>query len=393
MLHHRILQIGFHMTFPTLPDRKPTYSYKWEKYKGKDIIPLWVADTEFACAPEILNALHERVSHGVLGYTLPAQHESANQAVVQWCKKQYGWTIEQDWIVWTPGVVPAFNTMAKAFGQTTKSASKGRILIQEPNYPPLRATPALNHCEPVSIKTIEIDGRWTLDFNQLEQEAAHPDTHLFILCNPMNPVGSVLTLTELNTIGEICHKHGVFLCSDEIHCDLILNGALKHTPASSIPVLAENSVTLMAASKTFNIAGLGTSFAIIPNTQLRAKFNRAAMGIVPWANVLGLVATEAAFTQCDDWLVQQKTYLQKNRAIVVEGINAIEGLKLIAPDATFLAWVDASGLNVENPLDWCESKGVGPSGGADFGWNQYIRINFGCSTELLNEALTRLSNC
>lgn len=379
------------MIFPTLPDRKPTYSYKWEKYKGTDIIPLWVADTEFACASEILNALHERVSHGVLGYTLPAQHESANQAVVQWCKKQYGWTIKQDWIVWTPGVVPAFNVVAKAFGQGAKSASKGRILIQEPNYPPLRAVPSLNNCERVSIQTVELHGRWTLDFDQLEQEAAHPDAHLFILCNPMNPVGSVLTQEELDTVAAICNKHGVVLCSDEIHCDLILNDSLKHIPASSVPALAENSVTLMAASKTFNIAGLGTSFAVIPNTKIRATFNKSAMGIVPWANVLGLVATEAAFTLCDEWLTQQIRYLQKNKAIVVEGINRIEGLKLMAPDATFLAWVDATGLGVDNPLHWCESKGVGPSGGADFGWQQYFRINFGCSTELLCEALERMA--
>lgn len=374
-------------TFPNLPYRKPTFCFKWEKYSGQDILPMWVADTEFACAEPILSALKQRVDHGVLGYTLPAQYAPANEAVVNWLATQYNWTIEADWIVWTPGVVPAFNVACKAYGGL---AGKGRVLVQEPNYPPLRMAAELNGLESIRINTLEQDGRLNLDWEQLEREAAHPDTHLFLLCNPMNPVGTVLTAAELDKIAQICARHNVFVCSDEIHCDLILNPDLPHLPASKQPNMVDNSVTLMAASKTFNIAGLGTSFAIIPNPKNRKKFTQAAMGIVPWANIMGLVATEVAFTQCSDWYQAQLTYLRENRRIVETELNEIAGLRVMPSDATFLAWIDATGLDVKNVQSWCESRGVGPSPGADFGWSNYFRLNFGCGRDMLKEALTRL---
>ena len=188
--------------FPNLPDRKPTYSYKWEKYKGQDMLPLWVADTEFGCAQPILDGLKSRVDHGILGYTLPSQYTPANEAIVSWCDRQYGWSIDADWIVWTPGVVPAFNVASKAFGA-------GRILIQEPNYPPLRAAPGINDSQRIAIQTVIENGRWTLDFEQLEKEASHPDCNLMILCNPMNPVGSVMTQNELDRIAQICSQYNV----------------------------------------------------------------------------------------------------------------------------------------------------------------------------------------
>ncbi|GAB3026474.1 MalY/PatB family protein [Bowmanella dokdonensis] len=373
------------MDFNQIVDRRGTFSFKWNKYRGRDVLPMWVADTEFKCAQPILDALQERISHGVLGYTLPAQYEPGKQAIIHWLNQQHGWQIEEDWIVWTPGVVPAFNVACKAICEPGD-----KVLVQVPNYPPLLAAPGLNQLERVDIQTLERQGRWTLDFDALEKEAADPRARLLILCNPMNPVGSVLTAQELERIALICQQHDLILCSDEIHCDLILDEEARHLPAGSIESLNDTSITLMAASKTFNIAGLGASFAIIPDAGLRVRFSRAATGIVPWVNVLGLIATEAAFTQCDDWYQGQLDYLRGNRDLLMEEINKIDGLRLLEPQATYLAWVDATALGVDDPQAWCEARGLGPSPGADFGAKSFFRINFGCPRDYLREAVKRL---
>ena len=378
--------------FDKTPSRDDTFSFKWQKYKGKDIIPAWVADTEFRCAQPILEAISSYAEHGNMGYVLPAHHQGAIDAVIRWLKVKHQWEIKPEWLVWTPGVVPAFNVACKAYCEPGD-----KVLIQTPNYPPLLAAPRLNGLERVDIGTVKASDRndnerYTLDFDALEKEAADPKCKLFILCNPMNPVGSVLTQAELDRIAEICNANNVKLCSDEIHCDLILEDGKQHIPAGREKNLAENSVTLMAASKTFNIAGLGTSFAIIPNRQLRQAFTNAAAGIVPWVTVLGLAATEAAFTRCDDWHQQQIDYLRENRDMVFNTINSIDGLKMLKADATFLAWIDASGLGVENVQEWAEEKGVGPSPGVDFHKADHFRINFGCSKAMLQEILQRLAS-
>lgn len=376
--------------FDDTPSRKETFSFKWQKYNGKDIIPAWVADTEFRCAEPILNAISRHVEHGNLGYILPAQQTDAVNAVVRWLADKHDWQIKPEWLVWTPGVVPAFNVACKAYCEPGD-----KVLIQTPNYPPLLAAPKINDLERVDIGTV-IDNsdsenpRYTIDFEALESHAADPKCKLFIVCNPMNPVGSVLTQYEIDRIATICNQHNVRLCSDEIHCDLILEPGKTHIPAGRVSELENNSVTLMAASKTFNVAGLGTSFAVIPDAGLRRQFTQAAAGIMPWVTVLGLAATQAAFTECDDWHQAQLAYLKENRDRVFEAVNSIEGLSMIKPDATFLAWVDASGLKVDNVLTWAEQKGVGPSPGADFHQADHFRINYGCSKQMLEDILARL---
>jgi cystathionine beta-lyase len=372
------------VSFDNTPNRQSTFAFKWEKYKGKDILPAWVADTEFTCAQPITDAIHKRVDHGVLGYTLPAQYEPAIKAIQSWCLSQYNWQIEANWIVWTPGVVPAFNMACKAFCKPGDA-----VMVQTPNYPPLLAAPKINDMQQVCIPSLLENERWVLDLQALEKHAARPECKLFIMCNPMNPMGSVLSKEELSRVADICNRHSVVLCSDEIHCDLILEDK-PHIPASSIDAIADNSVTLMAASKTFNVAGLGTSFAIIPDPQVRAKFSKAGMGIVPWVTILGLVATEAAFTLCHDWHKQELAYLKANRDYLVDEINKIPGLHAQKPDATYLLWIDASGLGVNDTQAWCEAKGVGPSPGRDFGQKDFFRINYGCSREFLEQIVARL---
>lgn len=373
------------MLFDQIIDRKDTYSFKWEKYKGKDILPMWVADTEFRCAQPILDAIKAQTEHGLLGYHLPAQYAPANEAVIRWLKERHNWNIKADWIVWTPGVVPAFNVACKAFCEAGDS-----VIVQTPNYPPLLAAPKLNGLHRADVSTVEVDGRWALDFAQLQAQAERPECKMFILCNPMNPVGSVLTEAELARVRDICLQNDVVLCSDEIHCDLILDQDARHLPAGNFPGLENHSITLMAASKTFNIAGLGTSFAIIPDASIRKQFSAAAQGIVPWVNILGLVATTAAFTQCDDWYAALIEYLRDNRRFMLREINAIDGLELLAPEATFLAWINGEGLNTSSPQSYFEEKGVGPSPGIDFGDRHFIRVNFGCPKAYLEQMLTRL---
>lgn len=373
------------MQFDKIIDRTPSYALKWAKYKDSDILPMWIADTEFRCAEPILDALKARTEHGLMGYTLPADHVGANQAVVDWLARQYDWHISADSIVWTPGVVPAFNVACKALCQPGD-----KVLIQTPNYPPLIAAPKLNNLVKVDIGTVEIDGRWAIDLDELEKQAADPKCKLFIVCNPMNPVGSVLTEQELQRIADICLSNNVMLCSDEIHCDIILDEKAKHIPAGKLPDFKGQAITLMAASKTFNVAGLGTSFAIIEDPATRQKFNSAARGLVPWVTVLGLTATQAAFTECDDWHQELLRYLRGNRDYLVAEIAKINGLKLLAPQATFLAWIDASGLGVENPQKHFEDLGVGPSPGVDFGDKNFIRINFGCPRSQLEQAVARI---
>lgn len=373
------------MQFDQIIDRKSTYSLKWEKYKGKDILPLWVADTEFRCPAPILDAIKTRTDHGLLGYTHPSQYQPGNDAIVRWLADKHDWSIKPEWIVWMPGVVPAFNVACKAYCQPGD-----QVIVQTPNYPPLLAAPGLNQMEKVEVGTVEVEGRWIIDFEALEQAAANPKAKLLILCNPMNPVGTVLTESELQQISAICARHNVVFCSDEIHCDLILDEDAKHIPAGKLSDLEANSVTLMAASKTFNIAGLGAAFAIIPEAKLRRQFSQAAQGIVPWVQVLGLIATEAAFTLCDDWHQSLLTYLRANRDYLVAHINQIDGLKFLPPQATFLAWIDASGLGVPLPQAYFEDKGIGPSPGADFGDKQFVRVNFGCPKSYLEQAIHRL---
>jgi cystathionine beta-lyase len=374
------------MQFDQIIDRKPSNAFKWEKYKGKEILPMWIADTEFKCAQPILDALHARTEHGLMGYTLPAHHTAANQSVVDWLARQYGWEISTDWIVWTPGVVPAFNVACKAYCQPGD-----KVMIQTPNYPPLLAAPKINGLERVDIGTVNVDGRWTIDFAELEKQAADPACKLFIVCNPMNPVGSVFSPEELQKVTDICVNNDVMLCSDEIHCDLILDEDASHLPAGQIPEFNGKVVTLMAASKTFNVAGLGTSFAIIEDPKTRLAFNTAAKGIMPWVTVLGLEATLAAYTQCDQWHQELIQYLRANLDYLAAEIEKIDGLELVRPQATFLAWIDASGLGVDNPQKYFEDKGVGPSPGADFGDKNFVRINFGCPRSQLEQAIKLLT--
>ncbi len=371
--------------FDAVVDRRDRCSYKWNRYRGRDVLPLWVADTDFAAPPPVLEALRGYLDHGVLGYVHPDEYEPGREAVRGWLARRHGWEVEPEWIVWVPGVAPAFHAACRAWAKPGEA-----VLLQTPNYPPLLAAPAHHGLTRFEVPTVCVGGRWTLDFEALERLAADPRCTLYIQCNPMNPCGTVLTRAEVERTAEICRRHGVMLCSDEIHADLVLDPGARHVPAGALPEVGRGTATFMAPSKTFNVAGLGAAFAIIPDPELRRRFGRAAAGLVPWVNLLGLVATEAALTRCDPWLAELLAYLRGNRDRLCGAIAAVPGLAVVPPPATFLAWVDARGLGVEDVQGAFEAVGLGPSPGRDFGAPGYARFNFGCPQSTVEEAVRRL---
>ncbi|MHB8763291.1 MAG: MalY/PatB family protein [Deferrisomatales bacterium] len=371
--------------FDAVLDRRDHHSFKWNRYRGRDVVPLWVADMDFPSPPAVLDALRAYLDHGVLGYVLPDEYGPGREAVVGWLARRHGWAVEPEWVVWVPGVVPGFNAACRAYCRPGD-----RVLVQVPNYPPMLAAPGLHGLERVDVPTALAGGRWTLDLEALEGLAADPRCTLYLQCNPMNPCGTVLTRAELERTAEICTRHGVLLCSDEIHCDLILDPDARHLPAGCLPGVGPRAVTLMAASKTFNIAGLGAAFAVIPDPELRRRFRHALAGLVPWVNLLGLVATEAALTRCDGWHAELLAYLRANRDRLCAAVNRLPGLSVAPPQATFLAWVDARGLGAADVQPAFEAAGLGPSPGRDFGAPGFARFNFGCPRSVLDEAIGRL---
>ena len=364
-------------------DRRQTSSQKWERYRDRDVLPMWVADTDFRSPEPIIQALQQRVDHGVFGYTqTPVE---LNTVMVERLQRLYGWQIEADWLVWLPGLVCGLHLACRAVG-----LSGSGVLSPRPIYPPFMTAPRLSDRTLISVPMHQQNSRWLIDFEALEQTVT-PDCELLLFCNPHNPGGSVYRREELERLAEICQHHDLILCSDEIHCDLLLEPGTQHIPIASLNKAAEqSSITLMAPSKTFNIAGLGCSLAIIPDPQLRQRFRRVRRGIVPDVNLLGYSATLAAFRDCDDWNARQCNYLRGNRDYLLEQINAIEGLRLDPFEATYLAWIDVSALQLDNPPEFFETAGVGMSPGADFGDDRFMRLNFGCSRSLLEQAVGRI---
>ena len=372
--------------FDKVIDRDPKYSFKWNRYRGQDVIPCWVADMDFAAPPSVQHALQDFNQQGVLGYLKPEEFDEGAEAIVNWLEYRHGFRVPQEWIVWMPGVVPGFNISCRAFSE----AGQG-LIVQTPNYPPILHAHKNHLLEHYPVPVIQTNEGPDLDYEQLERAAAQDNCRVMILCNPMNPNGKVLSPERLQYIASICEENNVILISDEIHCDLILDPAVRHTPAYSIEGLQERSVTLMSAAKTFNIAGLGVSFGIIPSPKLRRLYLRAANGLSPWANVLGLVATAAAFNGARQWREELISYLRTNRDFLHQSVNNVPGLSFDKSEATFLAWLDARGLGLENPQAWFEGRGVGPSPGSDFAAPGFARINFACPMEQLEQIAHRLT--
>lgn len=364
-------------------DRKSENALKWLLYP-EDVIPMWIADSDYPAAPAIHARLSNYAKSAVLGYQLAEHTSELNQAAIHWLNKQYGWQIEPEWLVWVPGVMVAVNACVSVFGND-------KIAVQTPNYPPILNLGRSHNCDCVAIPTIGSMPHWQLDLNHLEKELKSRVGGLLVITNPMNPCGVVYTRDELETIAELCRKYDVTLCSDEVHSDLILDGS-QHIPIGSIESVTERSITIMSASKTFNIAGLATAFAVIPNESIRRRFYRHTVKQQFWVNPFGMQGHIAAYRESDEWYEAQLHHLRKNQHILKEAIDEIEGLSYQPSSATYLAWIDATELVTENPHRYFLERKVGLSDGADFGKERYLRLNFACPTNMLIDALDKMAS-
>lgn len=364
-------------------DRRGTDSAKWRKYHGRDIIPMWVADMDFRSPPQVVQALNRRVEHGVFGYGAPGQ--GLTDAVLAYLQRAFKWAVDAKWIVWLPGLVTGLNIACRSAGN-----EEDAVLTTVPIYPPFLTAPKFSRRQLKTTRLKLVNGLWQMDFADFEN-CMDAQTRLFMLCNPHNPSGRVFTEKELIQVAQICLKHHMVICSDEIHCDLVLAPHCRHIPIASLsPEIANRTITLMAPSKTYNIPGLSCSYAVIPNDALRRRFKRTMSGIVPHVNVLGMAAAQAAYENGQPWLDELIVYLRTNRDLVYQTINRIKGLKMGEVEATYLAWIDTQNFRVKNPARWFEETGVGLSDGKDFDGPGFVRLNFGCSRKLLHQALKRI---
>jgi cystathionine beta-lyase len=376
--------------FDAVVERAGSDSMKWAKYAGRDpdVIPLWVADMDFAAPPAVVEALRRRVDHGVFGYNQPTA--SQIDAVTGYLERHFDWRIDPAWIVWLPGLVSGLNIACRAVG----NAGDG-VFTATPIYPPFLSAPEYSGRHVASAPLVRDSAGWLWDFPTVDAVLRTSRAKLFLLCHPHNPTGRAWNEDELWQIALLAEKHDLVVCSDEIHNGLILSPYHRHRPFAMLsPESAARTITLMAPSKTFNIPGLGCAFAIIADDRLRQKFRHAMHGIVPHANALGMVATEAALSRCDEWHAALLDYLRDNSRAVERAVAGLPGLDMRPVEATYLAWIDAREFaadhGIENPARWFEQHGLGLSDGAEFGAPGFVRLNFGTRRALLDEALARL---
>lgn len=371
--------------FDRVLDLRASDSRKWNAYPA-DVLPLWIADMDFPSPPAVVAALQQRVAQGVFSYGVK-QPAGAIAAVIAHCARHYGWKIEPEWIVWLPGLVTGLNVAAAAIGE-----DGDEVLCCTPVYPPFLGAPKHQRRRIVTAPLARCGTRWEMDFDALEK-AVTPRTRQFFLCHPHNPVGRAFIRTELERLAAFCAKHNLVVTSDEIHCDLILD-PVAHIPFATLsPAVAARTVTLMAPSKTYNVPGLGCSFAIIPDAELRKRFGPPHGGMVPEVNLLGFVACEAAFREGEAWRQQLLAYLRGNRDFVQDFVaRELPGITTTHVEATYLAWLDVSALKLEDPAKFFQQHGVALSDGTPFGApkGHFVRLNFACPRATLTEALARL---
>lgn len=366
-------------------DRRHSDSVKWHKYGDRDVLPMWVADTDFRSPDCIISALQQRVEHGVFGYGDEAPAELID-TVIERCASRYGWQVEPDWLVFLPGIVSGLNLCVRAYTGEGEST-----VAPTPIYPPFRQAARLAQRDQLQLPLRLQQGRWVMEISDTASQLSGKEK-LLMLCNPQNPGGTVYRRAELEAQLAFARRHDLIVCSDEIHCDLILEPGLQHIPFATLSEdAAQRSVTLMSPSKSFNIAGLGASLAIIPNRALRQRFKQVRKGIVPHVDILALVAANAAWRDGQPWLDAQLDYLRENRDLLVAQVNSLDGLTMVAPEGSYLGWIDAHLLQLDDPAQWFEQHGLGFSPGRDFGANTFVRCNFGCTRATLQEALRRMA--
>ncbi|MBS0337238.1 MAG: PatB family C-S lyase [Proteobacteria bacterium] len=363
-------------------DRSGTHSMRWEKYAGRDVIPLWVADTDFRAPPAVIEALRRRVEHGIFGYTSPPPE--LRELIVSRMARLYGWKVAPEWVVYLPGVVSG---LYMAASRLTRPGE--HILSPAPVYYHLFRA-ARYAPRPWTDVPIVLDaGRWVWDEAALAS-SVRAESRMLMLCNPHNPGGTVFTRDELARLAAFAAKHDLLVVSDEIHCDLLLDEGKAHVPIASLaPEISRRTVTLMAPSKTFNTAGVGVAYAIIEDPALREAFSFDLKKSVHDASLFGYEAALAAYRDGGAWLGALLGYLRANRDLVEATVARLPGVAAAHLEATYLSWIDCSGLGLPDPHAHFLAHGLGLSPGADFGAPQFVRLNFGTQRAVLAEAMRR----
>jgi cystathionine beta-lyase len=375
--------------FDRVIDRRATASNKWRKYPA-DVLPLWVADMDFTSPEPVVRALRERVEHGVYGYGF--EEPGFAQVFVDRLQKRYGWTVSPEAVVMIPGVIPGFNVACRALTRPGDG-----LLLQVPVYPPILRSPGNHEITRDEAPLARArDGRYAVDLDAF-RAAIHPRTRVFLLCNPHNPVGRVFTREDLAGLAQICLERDLSIIADEIHCDLLYQGR-HHIPMASLgPEIERRTITLMAPSKTFNLAGLKVSVAVIPDASLRERF-MAARGdyVQAQVNVLGYAAAFAAYRDGDAWLAELLRYLEANRDYLADYVRRhLPGVTMTPPEGTYLAWLDCRGAAAAatDPFTFfLERAKVACNDGALFGrgGQGFVRLNFGSPRSILTEGLERM---
>ena len=379
--------------FDKIIDRTNNFSAKWSEmnknFGTNDLLPMWVADMDFLTAPCVMEALKDRLEQGIFGYT--TRPSSYNESIVNWLDNRFSWKINQEWLMFSPAVITSISLLIQNLTQ-----KNDKIMIQEPVYSPFHSIVESNERNLVISPLVKLDdGSYVMDYEDIESKIK--DVKIFILCNPHNPVGRVWTREELTRLGEICLKHNVLVISDEIHSDIILKNH-KHTPFASISKeFRENTITCMAPTKTFNLAGLQSSFLVISNPYYYEVMDKAFSILdIKRNNAFSLVATEAAYNYGEDWLYELIKYIEDNVDFAIDYIkNHMPQLKVKKPEGTYLLWVDFSNLNVDKKdlKNALINKGrIALSDGSSFGigGDGYYRINLACPRSMVLEGLKRI---
>ncbi len=376
-----------HLT--TSIDRRDSRSIKWTMY-APDVLPLWVADMDFRACETVVNALHERIDHGVFGYQ--GNSPELRAVLVERLARRHNMTVTPEQILFLPGLVLALNLAVLSFTQPGDA-----VLTLTPVYPPFLNAPKHGRdliTVPLAVATDGSRLHYTIDFDALEA-AVTPRTRLFLLCNPHNPVGRVFTRAELEQIADFCQRHDLIIVSDEIHCDLLLEPDAHHISIAALaPEVAQRTVTLLSPSKTFNIPGLGLGFAVFHNADLLTQLQMASYNLGAFVNTMGYAAALAAYTQADAWLASTLDYLRENRDFVsAYAAEHLPGFPITHPEGTYLAWLDCRTLEVDAPATFLlEQARVAVNEGATFGagGEGFVRINFACPRETLTAALDQM---
>ena len=372
--------------FDTTTNRLETDSIRWDGFDSNKVLPLWVADMDFKSPPCIIEALEKRVQEGIYGYT-HSPHQM-NALIADYLKDHYQWEVDPDWIVILPSVVSGLYTAVQQL-----TASDESVLIPNPIYHHLRlACSSANRVfQEMSLKLQ--DGRWVLPSNELPNLITNK-TKLALFCNPQNPGSTVFTREELKDFGDFCIQNDLWICSDEIHAGLVLDENKKHIPLASISkVISEKTVTLMSLNKTFNFPGVGLAWAVAENPILRKAIQTGLHQTIAPPSLLAYTATVAAIQEGEPWRAELIQYLRTNRVLIKTRLGGIAGLGLDEMEGSYLAWIDCTKLNHQDPYQLFLNAGLATSPGIQFGQQQFVRLNFGTQRARLIEALNTIESC